>query len=488
MEINISDQENNLRNRNPGTEEAYEYRVQLLYKNSSKSRTVDPEHPVFATPSEVVQDLIESTRTQDQDKKPQRSKASWSLYRSALLWHLSSRRSISSEFENAYLLLRDFRYTEQQPTSQQKKKKIETFEDADFKKLIATLHNLNKANYNWGLKAAYWLQAGIAAGARSGEWMNTSWLDREKLKLMIPNTKQAASSPAYARVCRVNHGIAGFRNHYPAPKELVGLNAKDESAENLNDKFTPAEKYAAKKLIEEKLANPDLGLISNRAAKRGDLDHGHPYLHQQSSTGQFDMAPAIEDNTYDESEMDESLISEGEHRGKDSVEDLVINMLAQRKDAPFRALRIHPKDAIYIDLHLSSIERHIRRQAEKGVPRELAFKRYYEMIHRELRAACRHAFNGELKYRLYTTRSHFAAVMKVTNPIGTVATMMGHSNTRTTMSSYGSRAAGLKLMKARSGKGDNNKERSYQEAPQDTSGQENNLDQGYLTNEEWFNF
>lgn len=350
--------------RSKNTERQYEDRIRGLYKGSSAARTTDLQNPVEPSPLEVVQDLIASVTPGIDGDPPQRSKASWHIYRSALLWHLSSMRNKNEAYREAYEFLAETKNPVGVKISSQREKR--TFVKDDLKMILNTLGGLNRhKDAMWGSRTAYWIQAGIAAGARGIEWHGTTWLDRDKLQLLIPTSKIKSSKPAFFK-------IAGATN------AIIKEGSRNELARTVYD-------------LED--------------------DHENDIEYEQD--GETDgWAP---------------------------------------KNESHRVVRIDENDAIYVDMHLASIERHaIVQRLTNGVPPEVAFDRYYEMARRTMRNACEIAFKGKKYYRLYTTRSQFSADRKVDHSIGAVAEMMGHSDIKTTMSSYGSRAAGLKGRKAQS--------------------------------------
>ena len=366
--------------RSKQTEEQYTIRVRGLSRQSSAKRTVDPQNPYEPSPMEIVQDLIAAATATDSDK-PVLASASWALYRSALLWHLAPKRSINAIYESAYHLLATTKNPCQPKAPGQREKK--TFAGNDFSVIINTLGAIDKERRAWGSKTAFWLQAGIAAGARGGEWLHTEWIDRNNFKLMIPNSKRKTSEAAFARL-----------------KANEANNTDTSAPRNVYEQEEAAEKERALNAL-------------NPYSTSYNTSYSNPY-----------SDPSLE-NTFEDDDFDE--------------EDEPVAY------ASHRIVTIDPNDAIYVDLHLESIRKHNRLQTKRSsVSEEEAFKRYYERIRKTLRRACDIAFKGKRYYRLYNTRSQFSANRKVNHDLGAVATMMGHTNTRTTMSNYGSRAAGLK--------------------------------------------
>ena len=140
---------------------------------------------------------------------------------------------------------------------------------------------------------------------------------------------------------------------------------------------------------------------------------------------------SINDDSSTEEDFDEGQF--------DAVDDLI-----EDKFASHRVIKIDHNDAIYIDIHMQSLAEFIEKATQNGrKTRKQAFNMYYVMAVKTLRKACDIAFRGKKYYRLYNTRSQFAANQKVFHELGAVAAMMGHTNNRTTMR-YGSRAGGIK--------------------------------------------
>lgn len=183
------------------TEDQYQIRVRGLYHQSSRLRTTDHQNPVEPSPVDLVTDLVNSSIPDPLTGISVRSYAAWQLYRSALLWYLSSRRELQEAYETAYQTLVNTKVT----AGPRRKAALKTvFHSDDFEVLINTLGSLDRKNTRWGSKTAYWMQAGVAAGARGNEWLNTCWLDRDKCQLLIPNSKIKASAPAYKKMADSN--------------------------------------------------------------------------------------------------------------------------------------------------------------------------------------------------------------------------------------------------------------------------------------------
>ena len=176
------------------------------------------------------------------------------------------------------------------------------------------------------------------------------------------------------------------------------------------------------------LSNPEAQTVYEIESNDDD------FLRGNKSDSEHDLEHDFEDDSEDDSEQD--------------TEDDYDETKGARGKESHRVVIVKPADAVNIDRQLIFLEAAIGHRVTQGMSRHMAFKQYLASIRRALRKACFIAFKGKRYYRLYDTRSQFAANKKVDHPLGSVASMMGHLRTRTTMSSYGSRAAGLKARRA----------------------------------------
>ena len=333
------------------TEKQYMERVRSLQRTGRASRTIDWQNPVEPDPMDLVDDLIASV-TAPKDSKP-RSLSSWRIYRAALLFFLARNRHLHAEFDMAYQKLASMKHPDIRGPKVARRQKM-TFVSDDLAQLINHLlirsrRSAKSGKASWGDRTAYWLQAGIATGARACEWPTVYWQDRENCILSIKTAKQKVSEPAFRR------------------------------------------------------------------AKTANSVHG---VHAAIDPLEFGWG--------------------------DGVTTAAIDTPGDIHPEPRRLLTIEGKDALYIDLHLNSIALHAQAQGERGIDEATAFKRYARMAEVTLKSACKDLFGGQRAYTLRHTRSHFAASQKVDHDLSTVASQMGHTSTRTTMSHYGSRASGLR--------------------------------------------
>lgn len=181
------------------TEAAYATRVRQLYNAAALRRGVSKDLAQTLPPGEVVQDLIETG--------PQRSLASWRLYRSALLWHLAQHRRHAPEYQAAYDRLVA---TKVEPASRdvgraKARQGKNTIPEKDLKQLLNTLaanamRSRTRQGANWAERTQYWLHASLATGLRPNEWETAHWANEGREVLMAPNSKAKVAEPAFHRV------------------------------------------------------------------------------------------------------------------------------------------------------------------------------------------------------------------------------------------------------------------------------------------------
>ena len=192
------------------------------------------------SPVDVTSDLIEA--------RGGYSASSWVLYRAALLWHLASHRATADVFAAAFRMLAASpntidkeggelrRARDGVPTGKSTRKK--SIPVAHFERLLRQLNKMNRTT-NWGTSTSYWLLAGLATGARPGEWRDASWLDDSETVLCIPNSKRkmAASAFTMLRAGETIHDLEA--NH---PERLVAGPALDDRDRIRNVPIEPSDR------------------------------------------------------------------------------------------------------------------------------------------------------------------------------------------------------------------------------------------------------
>lgn len=218
--------------RSAKTEKEYDKRARMIWRRSVERRTTDPEQPAIVSPVDVTQDLIvDRSRLLWSD-------ATWTLYRSAMLWHLAPRRHTSDAYEQAYQLLSAAKASCAAPREKKPKKK-KSISEKHLNQLIDTLGAMNR-HVKWGARAQFWLQAGLASGLRPGEWLGASWLDEKKQILCVPNSKRKTTVSIYSVVSpgQTIHDVEADN-----PERLAPGSLSDESKRIRNVPIKPKDSF-----------------------------------------------------------------------------------------------------------------------------------------------------------------------------------------------------------------------------------------------------
>ncbi|TAL65743.1 MAG: hypothetical protein EPN79_11225 [Burkholderiaceae bacterium] len=153
-----------------------------MLKRAAAARNVDP---AFVSASHLVEDLIGShglgIKTQE-------------VYRSALLWAIP-RDDLgfdSADSASALEALKAYKPREQSRLGQRGRRvrtSARSIPEADLGPLLNGLLSGRTSATMWGSKTGVWINAGIATGARPGEWERAFWLDWNRGILRLPNLK-----------------------------------------------------------------------------------------------------------------------------------------------------------------------------------------------------------------------------------------------------------------------------------------------------------
>jgi hypothetical protein len=219
----------------------------------------------------------------------------------------------------------------------------------------------------WATKTTSWLNAGIATGARPGEWESAYWFDRDRRILRLPNAKLKKQAP--------------FRWQH-IPERL--LNRADADLASMAD------------------ADPDNISLVVAAAKR------HSELLARNLAF-FDQAEA------------------GTDAGNDEAIDTLRRLRAwelHNAGLAWRDIEVPVRWIGAVDAHLTNLHQYL--SSEPGRYGPPTFKRYYDGCRTALRTACLEAFQDGRLYSLYDTRSTAAANMQATIGAEAAAAVMGH--------------------------------------------------------------
>ena len=184
------------------TEDQYRYRVGLLWRQATEARTPDPQQPPLIKLTDVVDYLIERSRS----LRP----ATWGIYRSALLFCFGELAGSDKNYAEAHDRLSQSRDStgprgRRSSSGHQDTPPLRAFRSGktgipknDLTMLLDQL-GLQNRTAGWGARAQYWLLATLATGVRPNEWEEASWGDQEKTWLLAPNSKRKIDVPAFNR-------------------------------------------------------------------------------------------------------------------------------------------------------------------------------------------------------------------------------------------------------------------------------------------------
>lgn len=205
-----------------------------LYERATRraisKRESNPDEPVQISPMDIVDDWIDA---QDQPKNK-----TGNILRSAILWHLITlqptnwepaytrlkginppkRRRLSEPLEDC----RDDSLTENSSRSREPGRMLP---EANFRLLINDLANKGV----WGARSQWFLLAGVASGARSIEWPNAKWADKEKTVLRIITAKVKMRN-AWDNIPPLTFTSSELSDEVKAIRAKQGRGAKNDQA------------------------------------------------------------------------------------------------------------------------------------------------------------------------------------------------------------------------------------------------------------------
>lgn len=170
----------------------YHRTYQMLVDRTARSHDMDPD---FVTPADLVREI---------DTDPTLKSGTKSSYRAAIVWALDQPdfefdAQIRAEGIKAVKAFnpRRSRSREQVPglVVRNSRARGRSIPEADLGPLLNALLSANASRLNWARVTTAWLSAGIATGARPGEWETAYWLDRDSRILRVPNLKLKKHPP-----------------------------------------------------------------------------------------------------------------------------------------------------------------------------------------------------------------------------------------------------------------------------------------------------
>lgn len=174
---------------NEASEKFYGRIVRRLIRRSTAQRSIDPLEPVMVSPTMLVDDLFSRT-----DLEP----ASFSTYRSALLWHLMNRRDDPNHAVAIERLNERSKPTASETAQKTKPRRRKVIPESDLHILVEELTSLSSRS-KWAYRTIYFLMSGLATGLRPVEWSSAAWVDEERTALVLDNAKIKLAAPAFLR-------------------------------------------------------------------------------------------------------------------------------------------------------------------------------------------------------------------------------------------------------------------------------------------------
>ena len=288
-------------------------------------------------------------------------------YRAAIVWALKQPDiEFSQESrEQGLELIRAFKPREgvDQEITRTSRVSARAIPEEDLGPLLNSLLSARSSSRAWPAKTTAWLVAGIATGARPGEWETAYWLDRNRRILRLPNSKLKKQAP-------ITWQHIPERLLRRADAELALMAAADP--ENFSAVISAAKRQSA--LLARNLA----------------------FFDQAEASTDASNAAAIETLR--------RLRAWELHNAGLAWRDIEIQ---------FRAVGA-------VDAHLTNLQQFLALEGEGR------FETYFNGCRGALLTACKLAFKDGRLYSLYDTRSTAAANMKATIGAEAAAMVMGH--------------------------------------------------------------
>ncbi|MBS0454074.1 MAG: hypothetical protein JSS14_22455 [Proteobacteria bacterium] len=174
------------------TASKYHQSFVMLINRTARALNVDPD---FVTPAQVVRHL---------ESDPTLRLGSRIAYRAAIVWALDQSFFEFDEQvrEEGLAAVRSFNPRRSSSIEdvpdlifRNTRTKGRSIPQDDLGPLLNSLLAAKLSKLGWATKTTAWLNAGIATGARPGEWETAFWLDRDRRILRLPNSKLKKQAP-----------------------------------------------------------------------------------------------------------------------------------------------------------------------------------------------------------------------------------------------------------------------------------------------------
>lgn len=332
----------------------------MLVHRTARSNDMDPD---FVTPVDVVREI---------DTDPTLKSGTKSAYRAALVWALDQpdiefEPKVRAEGIKAVQAFnpRLSRSREQVPglVERNTRPRGRSIPEADLAPLLNALLSAKSSAQNWAAVTTAWLSAGIATGARPGEWETAYWLDRDTRILRVPNLK-LKKHPPFSWI------------HIP-PRLLTRAEA-DLMA------MLEADPGSAQAVLDA--TQRQKAFISRNMAF-------------------FDQV--------------ESQTDAGNLEALDTLRRLRAWEL-HNQELAWRDIEVPYRWANAVDMHVTNVQEYLARGGDHS------FERLFNGCRTALAAACKRAFPDGRRYSLYDTRSTASANMQATIGADVASMVLGH--------------------------------------------------------------
>lgn len=175
-----------------GTASQYRQFYVMLVNRVARNLGTDP---AFVTPAAVVAEI---------DTDPTITTGTKTTYRSAVIWALERSGFEFFEEDRAEGLRAVRAFNPRLSRSRSDIPELVTrrfrtcgraISEEDLGPLLNALLSTKSSRTGWAAKTTTWLNAGIATGARPGEWETAYWLDFDRRVLRLPNSKLKKQAP-----------------------------------------------------------------------------------------------------------------------------------------------------------------------------------------------------------------------------------------------------------------------------------------------------
>lgn len=151
--------------------------------------------PAFVTPAAVVAEIASAPTIATGTKMTYRSAVLWALERSDFEFYEDERAEGINAVRAFNPRLSRSRSDIPKLVTRRYRTRGRSIPEEDLDPLLNALLSSKSSKTAWAAKTTTWLMAGIATGARPGEWETAYWLDFDRRILRLPNSKLKKQAP-----------------------------------------------------------------------------------------------------------------------------------------------------------------------------------------------------------------------------------------------------------------------------------------------------